>query len=225
MASSKTSASALLDALFTAEREVRLRRTRIAEAVVDAPGEMLGAVEHAIAATDDEADDDARSMRLVSLAHLLAGVDGAKPVDLLVRILSSDDGDARFAAGSALEERAFDRFKEVALGVERALESLAHDSPALAELPFVLVDVPEPGVQKLLARFLAHPSPIAVAAGIEAIAELGDPAASKALAKLENDERLVAVDDDDPEAAEVTIGELAREARELLDSAHEGARS
>lgn len=225
MASSKKRASDLLDELFTAEREVRARRARIAEAVVDAPAEVLGAVDRAIEAAEAEADEDDRAMRLVSLAHLLAGVEGAKPVDLLVRILSSEDGDARFAAGSALEERAFDRFKEVALGVERALDTLANDSPALAELPFVLVDVPEPGVQKLLARFLAHPSPIAVAAGIEAIAELGDPAASKALAKLEGDERLVAVDDDDPEAAEVTIGELAREARELLESAHEGARS
>src|SRR6185369_4791393 len=110
-------------------------------------------------------------------------------------------------------------FKEVAGGVERALKRLPVGSPALPELPYILAEVPEPGVVKLLAQFLAHRDPDAVAAAIEAIAEIGDPAAIKVLEPLVGDERTVELADDGSEAtSEATLGELAGEAIELLQS-------
>ncbi len=78
---------------------------------------------------------------------------GPQVVDLLIDILASDDAEARRAAGEALSERAWDRFKDVALGIERALDRLPANSPALLELPYILAEVPEPGALKFLGIF------------------------------------------------------------------------
>src|SRR5205085_4386337 len=118
--------------------------------------------------------------------------------------------EGRVSAGEALESLAFERFKEVALGIERALGRLSKGSPALTELPFLLAEVGEPGCTKLLGRFLKHEDPEAVAAAIEAMAELGDPAAIPLLAPLVKDSLQVQIDDEDG-GERVAIGDLARE--------------
>ncbi len=134
-------------------------------------------------------------------------------------MLSSEHPEARKAAGEELGGLAFERFKEVAGGVERALKRLPAGSPALPELPYILAELPEPGVIKLLGQFLAHADPDAVAASIEALAELGDPAAIKMLEPLTSDSRTVELADDGSDAtSEASIGELATEAVELLQS-------
>ena len=139
-------------------------------------------------------------------------------MDALIDVLASDHPEARHAAGEELEQLAFERFKEVALGVERALKRLPEGSPALPELPYILAEVPEPGVTKLLGMFLEHKDPDAVAAAIEALVEIGDPAAASLIAKLSEDTRMVEIADDGGEAtSEVTLGELATEALELLE--------
>src|SRR5262249_45903420 len=117
-------------------------------------------------------------------------------------------------AGEALEELAFDRFKEVALGIERALARLPSGSPALSELPYLLAEVGEPGCLKLLGRFLGHADADAVASAVEALVELGDPRAAHLLAPLEKDARQVQLSEEDGER--VAIGDLAMEARQLL---------
>jgi HEAT repeat protein len=89
-------------------------------------------------------------------------------------------------------------------------------SPALSELPYLIAEIPEPGAAKLLARFLRHADPEAVAAAIEALVEVGDPSVAPLLVPLEKDTRSVQVDDDEGEEGKVTIGELAAEARALL---------
>jgi len=76
--------------------------------------------------------------------------------------------------------------------------------------------VPEPCVLKLLGRFLKHKDPEAVAAAIEALVESGDATAAPLLAPLENDARLVQLEDESGEEGKVSIGELAKEGRELL---------
>jgi hypothetical protein len=55
-----------------------------------------------------------------------------------------------------------------------------------------------------------------VAAGIEAIASIGDPAALEDLARLEGDDRVVDVGDLD-EGGSVTIGELVEAAIEEIE--------
>lgn len=207
--------AATLKALFDAQRAAR---TAHDELVGAAPDTVLPLLERAT--TDAlallEADEEEASMRLDRIAGLLGEMQGPRVVDLLVDILGCDEPEARHAAGEALEGLAFDRFKEVALGVERALERLPEGSPALAELPYLLAQIPEPGVSKLLARFLAHKDADAVAAAIEAVAEMGDPAALPLLDSLSCDARKVQLEDDGGTEGEATLAELVAEARAIL---------
>jgi HEAT repeat protein len=209
-----------LDALFDAERRARELHAEL----VDAPhAELVPELSEAARTALTAGDDEDAAVRLVRIALLLGDLEGDTVVDLLVDILGSEAPEARIAAGEALEALAFERFKEVALGIERAVTRLPKGSPALTELPFLLAEVGEPGCVKLIGRFLKHDDPEAVAAAIEALAELGDPTAAPLLAPLERDARQVQLDDEDGEADRVAIGELAHEARELLEEVAKNA--
>jgi HEAT repeat protein len=210
-----TDVPSVIKELFDGERAVR----RSHDALVDADAaETMPHLEKATheALNLDELDEDEASLRLVRLAAVLGEMQGPRVVDLLVDILGCDEPEARHAAGEALSGLAFDRFKEVALGVERALERLPTGNPALAELPYVLAEVPEPGVLKLFARFLAHPDPDAVASAIEALVESGDPSVLPMLEPLAADSRKVQLEDEGGTEGEATIAELVAEARSIL---------
>ncbi len=202
-----------LNALFEAERTARSLHANLrGEGDAKLVPELRAATKAAL-----ELDDEAEaSVRLVRLALLLGDLEGDAVVDLLVDILGGVSPEARIAAGEALEGLAFDRFKEVALGIERALTRLPKGNPALSELPFLLAEVGEPGCAKLLGRFLQNEDAEVVASAIEAIAELGDPASIPMLAKLERDGRQVQLDDEEG-GERVSIADLAHEAREILE--------
>lgn len=201
-----------ISALFEAERKARVLH---ADLVGSPRGELLPALGEATREALVVTDEDEAAVRLSRLALVLGDLEGDEVVDLLIDILASDSAEGRVAAGEALESLAFDRFKEVALGIERALRRLKKGSFALTELPFLLAEIGEPGCTKLLGKFLQHEDADAVAAAIEAMAELGDPAAIPLLAPLEKDGRHVQIDDEDG-GERVAIGDLAHEARELL---------
>jgi HEAT repeat protein len=204
-----------LDELFAAERTARRIHDELSKLPQD---RLLEAITDALKKAQKEADEDEATLRLVRIASLLGELSGPKAVDALIDVLATDHPEARHAAGEELEQLAFERFKEVALGVERALARLPEGSPALPELPYILAEVPEPGVTKLLGMFLDHKDPDAAAAAIEALVEIGDPAAIPLIAKLAEDTRMVEIADDGGEAtSEVTLGELASEALELLE--------
>ncbi|HEY1959896.1 MAG TPA: hypothetical protein VGH28_30015 [Polyangiaceae bacterium] len=198
-----------LQKLFDAERTVR---TLHGELLREDPKALLAVVAPAAREALAQEEDGEAVVRLVRVAELLAEVPGDEATDLLVDILGTQHGEARLSAGEALEERGYARFKELALAVERALDRLPKDSVALEELPYLLAEIPEPGVTKLLGRFLELPSAEAVSAAIEALVEVGDPASTKLLAPLEKDKRTVSVAGEQT----ITVGELAREASELL---------
>ena len=205
-----------LTELFDAERTCRRLHDNLAEAD---QGALESALASAIERANAEDDEDEASLRLVRIASLLGEIEGPRAMDLLIDVLASELPEARSAAGEQLEGLAFDRFKEVARGVERALERLPLGSPALPELPYILSEVPEPGVVRLLGQFLAHADANAVAAAIEVLVDVGDPAARKLIAPLAGDKRTVDLaeeDEGDAEASEVTLGELAEEALEIL---------
>ena len=209
-----------LDALFEAERTVRSLHTSLRG---EGDGELIPELRAATTAALALDDDDEASVRLLRLAILLGDLQGNEVVDLLIDILGGPAPEARLAAGEALEGLAFDRFKEVALGIERALERLPKGNPALGELPFLLAEVGEPGCAKLLGRFLQNEDAEVVASAIEAMAELGDPAAIPLLAKLDRDGRHVQLDEEEG-SERVSIADLAHEAREILEElAHETA--
>jgi len=207
--------AATLKALFDAERAARKAHDELVDAD---PAIVLRLLEEASreALSLDVRDEDESSLRLVRLAGVLGEMQGPRVIDLLIDILGSDEPEARHAAGEALSGLAVDRFKEVALGLERAIERLPAGSPALAELPYLLVEVPEPGVAKLLARFLAHQDADAVASAIEAAVEIGDPAILPLLDPLAGDSRRVQLEDDGGTEGDASIADLVAEARTLL---------
>jgi HEAT repeat protein len=213
----KDAIETVLTELFQAQRKTR----RLAEEIAAGPTEIvLSVLADAITAARAERKEEDRVLELESIAQILGQLPGPRAVDALVDILGSEESAARHAAGLVLEEVAYERFKEVALGIERAIEKLPKDHLALTELPYLLIEIPEPGALKLVHRFLEHPSEEVVAAAIEAAVEIGDPASAPKLARLEKDERLVELDEDEeggPEAS-VTIGELAKEARLMLET-------
>jgi HEAT repeat protein len=206
---------ATLKALFDAERAVRAAHDELVDSDSARVLPLLERVTRE-ALELDELDEDESSLRLVRVSALLGEMQGATVVDLLVDILGCDEPEARRAAGESLSGLAWDRFKEVALGVERALARLPDGSPALSELPYLLAELPEPGAMKLLGRFLGHGDPDAVAAAIEALVEAGDATALPLLDPLANDARRVELEDEGGTLGEATIAELVAEARSLL---------
>jgi HEAT repeat protein len=203
-----------LNELFDAERNVR----RLHDELASLPaGELLDALSGALAAALREPNEDEAALRLVRISALLGENEGPRVVDALIDVLSSEHPEARHAAGEELEGIAWERFKEAAQGVERALKRLPVGSPALPELPYIFAEIPEPGVVKLVSQFLQHKDADAVAAAIEVLAEIGDPAAIPALEALTHDERTVELaEDGSDQTSEATIGELANEAVGLL---------
>ncbi len=210
-----------LNSLFDAERTARKLHASLRG---EGDSALLPELKKATAAALQVEDEEEATIQLVRIALLLGDLDGADAVDLLIDILGGASTEARIAAGEGLEGLAFDRFKEVALGIERALERLPKGNPALTELPFLLAEVGEPGCAKLLGRFLQNDDAEVVAGAIEAMAELGDPAAIPFLAKLEKDGRQVQLDDEEG-GERVSIADLAHEAKEILEEMAEEARA
>jgi HEAT repeat protein len=204
-----------LTKLFEAERAARsLHRD-----LLSVPAEQLLAVLKKVVREAGSVGDAAETaLRLVRVAPLLQGTPGPEAVDLLIDMLGSDVPEGRLAAGEALEGVVYERFKEVALGVERALKRLPPTHAALMELPYLLAEVGEPSVTKLLGRFLQSESAEVVSSAIESLVELGDRSAIPMIEALTGDTRRVHLDDEDEE---VSIGALAFEACEILNDSEE----
>ena len=127
-----------LDELFLAERTVRRLHAELASQGKKLVPEIAKRTRAAL----EEGDTDDAAATLVRLSVLLGEIEGPEAVDLLVDILGGESAEARAVAGEELENIAFERFKEVALGIERALARLPKDSPALTELPFQNASAP-----------------------------------------------------------------------------------
>lgn len=159
-------------------------------------------------------------MRLERLADLCAQVPGPRMTDALIAILGDPDPRARVAAGEALRDVGYERYAEVARGIERALDRKA-DGLAMSELPWILAEIAEPSALPLLRRFLGHDDPDVIAATIEALAQLQEPAAIADLEGFLGDQRQVIIEDFEHET-KTTLGELAEEALQMLGYRSDG---
>ena len=153
-------------------------------------------------------------MRLERLADLCAQLPGPRMTDALIAILNDGEPRVRVAAGEALRDLGYERYAEVARGIERALDRHA-DGLAMSELPWVLAEIAEPSALPLIRRFLDHPNADVVAAAIEALAQLADPGALSDLERFVGDSRVVTIEDFEDET-KTTLGELAEDALEML---------
>jgi HEAT repeat protein len=202
----------LLQQLFDAERRVRQLHRELGRA---SDADLLEVTERAITAAAAMEADDAEA-DLVCVARLLGERDGAAIIDALIDVLGSDLPGARVEAGEQLLGVAQDGFEDVVHAVERALKRLPHHDPALTELPYLLAETRQDGAVEPLAAMLEHPHGGVVAAAIDALVTLGDPAAIGWLTPLEQDDRSCVLATDDGEPLRATVGELARQAAELL---------
>lgn len=205
-----------LAALFDADRAL----LRAEEAFLSAGADhaLAGALDAATTEAFSAGGDDAET-RLRRIADLAAQLEGPVAVSVILRVLDHDEPSVRVEAGEALLDVAYERFKEVARGVEHLLET-KHTGLSMRELPFVLAEVREPMPTALLARFLQHPDAEVVAAAVEALAELGDPSAIPHLERVLDDPREVEVED--LEDATASIGDLAADAIVALGGSDDG---
>jgi HEAT repeat protein len=195
-----------LASIFDADRTLRAQEKALLATAGPALASLLtGAVAEAKAL----ADRKEAILRLERLADLCAQVEGPEMVDQLIAILDDDAPSVRVQAAEALVDVGFERYAEVARGIERAVERGAQDT-ALKELPWVLAEIAEPSARPLIARFLQHRDAEVVASAVEALAELGDPAAIKDLEPLRDDPRPVELDDEEGEIT-ATLGDLVSE--------------
>lgn len=160
------------------------------------------------------------TMRLERLADLCAQVPGPRMTDALISILNDGEPRVRVAAGEALRDLGYERYAEVARGIERALDR-NESGLAMSELPWVLAEIAEPSALSLVRRFLDHPSSDVVAAAIEALAQLRDPEAVADIERFVADSRIVTIEDFEDET-KTTLGELAKDALEILGYAPSG---
>jgi len=159
-------------------------------------------------------DREEGAMRLERLADLCAQVPGPRMTDALIAILNDGEPRVRVAAGEALRDLGYERYAEVARGIERALERKA-DGLAMSELPWVLAEIAEPSALALIRGFLDQPNADVVAAAIEALAQLRDPESISDLERFLDDPRVVTIEDFEEET-KTTLGELAADALEIL---------
>jgi HEAT repeat protein len=192
-------------ALQSAERTL-LRKKRSEELVT-----LLASETQAALSMEDRQEG---TMRLERLADLCAQVPGPEMTDALIAILDDGEPRVRVAAGEALRDVGFERYAEVARGIERALDR-GDSGLAMSELPWVLTEIAEPSALPLIRRFLDHSSADVIAAAIEALSQLREPEAAKDLERFVGDPRTVIVEDFEDET-KTTLGELAEQALQEL---------
>jgi HEAT repeat protein len=201
-----------LERIFDADR--MLQRAESALLRKKGAEELVALLERETQSALHMEDRKEGSMRLERLADLCAQVPGPRMTDALIAILDDGEPRVRVAAGEALRDLGYERYAEVARGIERALDRNAHGL-AMSELPWVLAEIAEPSALPLIRRFLDHPSSDVVAAAIEALAQLRDPEAFADLQRFVDDSRVVIIEDFEDET-KTTLGVLAEDALEML---------
>ncbi len=166
--------------------------------------------------------DRAALSRLEVLAGLWGHVGGAEAAQVLIELLLRSAPSVQAAAGEALTELASTSFDTFARAVKELLASSQRLGPEIEELAFVLSEIEDPGVVKLLVIMLDHDDPRAVAAALEVAGEWGwDKGIGRALAQLTRDDRTIALVDDQEGEVTLSIAELASEVTEALHSLSE----
>lgn len=176
------------------------------------------ALSRAIEAAEKLDDAEESAHRLMRAGDLLGEVGDATSCKLLLRLLDHEEPGVRTAAGEALLDLGYSRYAEVARAIEKAIDD-GKAVTALAEVPYILAEIGEPGGVKLCARLLKHGEADVVGAAIEALAAMGDASAIKDIERLRGDKRAITSEEDD--AASLSVGDLAQEALDHLRSLKE----
>ncbi|MDD5305799.1 MAG: hypothetical protein PHU25_00620 [Deltaproteobacteria bacterium] len=163
-------------------------------------------------------DRDALKPKLFRVIEMLSELDVSDAPRILGQGLEHDNPDLRMLCADGLVEIGGDGIDRLMPLVEEALSS---GGPKAEEMPFVVAELDDPKVGKILMRFLELKDINAVAAAIQALAERCEASALPSLKKLEKDKRMVTYDDGCDEGEQCTIGELAKDAIEMIESEEE----
>jgi HEAT repeat protein len=153
------------------------------------------------------------SIGFIRAAEMLVGLGGNRAATLLGEGLGHENEDIRMLAGDALTHLGEERLDNIMPAVEGVLE---RGGVGAEEMPFILAELDHPEVPKILARFLDMANPQVVAAALEALVDAGDEGSQAEIEALVNDTREVEVDDSLEGESTTTIGQLAKEALEML---------
>jgi HEAT repeat protein len=156
---------------------------------------------------------DEISIRLIRTAEMLIGASTPKVAALLGKALDHENLDVRMLAGDVLMHMAEDGLDAIMPAVAAVLEK---SGIGAEEMPFILAELDEPEVPRLLERFLESQNPDVVAAALEAMVECGDEDSIPAVEKLVDDPREVQVEESPNNDDKTTVGQLARDALDLL---------
>ena len=149
----------------------------------------------------------------VRAAEMLVGLGGKKVSKLLGEGLDHDNIDIRMLSGDALTHLGEDGLDNIMLAAEGVLE---RDGVGAEEMPFILAELDYEDAPEILARFLHATNPNVVAAALEALVEVGDERSTAEIEALVNDPREVEMAEAAEGESTTTIGQLAKEALEML---------
>jgi len=180
--------------------------------------ERAAALEAAMkSALDEVGEDDPVPLALVRCADLLYGL-ADRAAQILAGGLEHPSTEVRHLCGECLLDLADEGVETVAPAIERALAS---GGQMAREMPFILALTEEEAAVPYIERFLELEDPEAVAGAIESLADLESVESAAAIRKLVGDGRTVTLDEDADGDEEWTVGQLAEEALEVLESAEE----
>ena len=153
------------------------------------------------------------SVGMIRVAEMLLGLESDAAAKSLGKGLGHENEDVRLLCGDAFLHLAGEGLDKVMPVVE---DGLANGGLLAEELPFLLMDIESPEITGVIAKFLEQKDGEIVASAIESLAELGDSEAVPFLNKLLKDERTVTAEAEGTDKAQWTIGQLAKEAIEML---------
>lgn len=211
-----TSLDEQLQKIFDADRALRHAQLDFVSSQDEA--KRVEALARAIDTASALDDVEESAHRLMRAGDLLGEVGDAASCKLLLRLLDHEEPGVRTAAGEALLDLGYSRYAEVARAIEKAIDD-GKAVTALAEVPYILAEIGEPGGVKLCTRLLKHSEPDVVGAAIEALAAMGDGSVIKDLEKLRGDKRTLSSEEDD--GGSLSVGDLAQEALDHLRSLKE----
>jgi hypothetical protein len=162
--------------------------------------------------TPEDAD---LSIGFLRAAEILVGLESENLSQLLGQGLDHVNPDIRMISEDALTHLAEEGLDYLMPAVEGVLEREGIGAEAM---PFILADLDFAEVPKIVARFLDATNPQVVAAALEAMVEVGDEDSFSEIETLLNDSREVELEEETDDSSTVTIGQLAREALDMIQN-------
>ncbi|MDJ0764347.1 MAG: hypothetical protein QNJ97_15315 [Myxococcota bacterium] len=192
------------------EKIASLRETFEALPVGDQEEALISRFTELLAASGE---GDLIAVGMVRLSEMLLTLGSEPAVKTLGQGMNHANPDIRLLCADALLHLATEDLDTIRPAIE---DALASSGPGSEEMPFLLMELDHPDVPMFLERFLGHKEAMVVAAAVEAFGVIGNDAALPLLNTLQDDERVITVQEEGGKQAEWTIGRLAKETIELL---------